>query len=461
MLGKLREAIEKYDLFRPRDTVLVGVSGGIDSVVLLHALKELGIRVAAAHVDHGLRGEESRGDALFVRELAETWQIPFYTKEFDVHAYAEERKLSTQVAAREVRYGYLTELAQSIGARKIATAHHADDQAETVLMRIVRGTSIRGVAGIPLRREERGIEVVRPLLEVWRSEIEAYANERNIPHREDSSNASIKYLRNKIRLQLLPHLQSEYNAGVKAALVQIAEHAREDEEYLGLLAEDAFSTHVKRENQHRMRIDRKRMSMLPLSLQRRLITLILYYLRGNNVQWEQVHINSIRSLATSPSPSGEVRLPDGLLAWREYDDLLIGDDSRADEAPQPFVLAHPGTFALNAYGIRLEMELVEGVPRRPKDRWEAHFDADELSGSRIYIRIWARGDSLRPHGFSGTKLISDVLGEAKIPKHRRRNWPLLCIDDAIAWVVGVRRGEQAPVTQATQRTLVLRASQLT
>ena len=461
MLGKLREAIEKYDLFRPRDTVLVGVSGGIDSVVLLHALKELGIRVAAAHVDHGLRGEESRGDALFVRELAETWQIPFYTKEFDVHDYAEERKLSTQVAAREVRYGYLTELAQSIGARKIATAHHADDQAETVLMRIVRGTSIRGVAGIPLRREERGIEVVRPLLEVWRSEIEAYANERNIPHREDSSNASIKYLRNKIRLQLLPHLQSEYNAGVKEALVQIAEHAREDEEYLGLLAEDAFSTHVKRENQHRMRIDRKRMSMLPLSLQRRLITLILYYLRGNNVQWEQVHINSIRSLAASPSPSGEVRLPDGLLAWREYDDLLIGDDSRANEAPQPFVLAHPGTFALDAYGIRLEMELVEGVPRRPKDRWEAHFDADELSGSCIYIRIWARGDSLRPHGFSGTKLISDVLGEAKIPKHRRRNWPLLCIDDAIAWVVGVRRGEQAPVTQATQRTLVLRASQLT
>ncbi|MGB8955451.1 MAG: tRNA lysidine(34) synthetase TilS [Tumebacillaceae bacterium] len=461
MLGKLRDTIEKYDLFRPCDTVLVAVSGGIDSVALLHALKELGIGVAAAHVDHGLRGEESRGDALFVRELADKWQIPFYSKEFDVHAYAEAHKLSTQVAARELRYGYLTEVAQAICAQKIATAHHADDQAETVLMRIVRGTSIRGVTGIPLRREERGIEVVRPLLEVWRSEIEEYANERDIPHREDSSNASIKYLRNKIRLQLLPILQSEYNAGVKAALLQIAEHAREDEEVLGRLAEDAFSTHVQRENPHRMRMDRNRLAMMPLSLQRRLITLILYYLRGNNVQWEQVHINSIRSLAASPSPSGEVRLPDGLLAWCEYDDLLIGDDSRPDEAPQPFVLAHPGTYALDAYGIRLEMELVEGIPRRPKDSWEAHFDADELSGSCIYIRIWARGDSLRPHGFSGTKLISDVLGEAKIPKHRRRTWPLLCIDDAIAWVVGVRRGEQAPVTQATQRTLVLRASQLT
>lgn len=461
MLGKLRDAIEKYDLFRPRETVLVAVSGGIDSVALLHALKELGIGVAAAHVDHGLRGEESRGDALFVRELAEEWQVPFYTKEFDVRAYAEEHKLSTQVAARELRYGYLTEVARAICAQKIATAHHADDQAETVLMRIVRGTSIRGVAGIPLRREERGIEVVRPLLEVWRSEIMQYANERGIPHREDSSNASIKYLRNKIRLQLLPHLQSEYNSGVKAALLQIADHAREDEEYLGRLAEEAFSTHVKRENPHRMRIDRNHMAMMPLSLQRRLITLILYYLRGNNVQWEQVHINSIRSLAASPSPSGEIRLPDGLLAWCEYGDLLIGDDSPPEEAPHPIVLAHPGTYALDAYGIRLEMDFIEGVPRRPKDRWEAHFDADELSGSCIYIRIWARGDSLRPHGFSGTKLISDVLGEAKIPKHRRRTWPLLCIDDAVAWVVGVRRGEQAPVTHSTQRTLVLRASQLT
>jgi tRNA(Ile)-lysidine synthase len=466
VIANIRHTILEHKLFEKGDRVLVAVSGGVDSLVLLDCLLQLraefGIELAVAHVEHGLRGEESLEDAHFVEEVARRKALPFFMKRFDVAALAAEQGVSTQVAAREVRYRYLMEAAQAFSAQKIATAHHADDQAETVMMRVLRGTTLRGLGGIPVQRVEEGVTIVRPLLDVWRTEIASYAQNNGILYREDSSNALTKYLRNKIRIRLFPLLEQEYNAGVKSSLVTIADWAREDERLLAGLAEELFAEVATLETAGKMRVDAKRLVGKPVPLQRRVITLILYYLCGHTRQWEHVHIELVRSLLTSDSPSAEVSLPDGISAWREYDLLFLGDAfsrqlDNVSTSTISFDWQVPGSLELVGNGIRLDWEIVEHHPARPKDAWEAHFDADELSSSCIYIRTWARGDLIRPFGFHGTKLISDVLGEAKVPKQARARWPLLCIDDSIAWVVGIRRGQHAVVTEQTRNTLCLRA----
>jgi tRNA(Ile)-lysidine synthase len=470
VIPSLTNNIREHRLFDAGDKVLVAVSGGIDSVVLLHALwqmkrkGELNVLLYVVHVDHGLR-EESGEDARFVQELAEKWGLPCHVGRFDVAAYAKQHRLSIQVAARDVRYEYFAKVAEEVGATKLATAHQADDQAETVLMRILRGTSIKGLGGIPLRRREAAYEIVRPLLATTREEIEGYARDQGLNYREDASNASTKYLRNKIRIRLLPELEREYNRGVKAGLNQLAAMARDDEALLAELAREAYAKAVEEEVQGRIRVKANVLGVMPLPLQRRVITLILYYLCGHTIQWEHLHVESILKMLGAESPSAELSLPAGIAAWREYDSLLLGE--RPDlplqgEAPlEPFTVSFPGTHAFPELGFRLEGTVVDGVPPRPRDAWEALFDADELSGSCIYIRTWATGDTIRPIGLHGTKLISDVFGEAKIPRHRRSRWPLLCLNGEIAWVIGIRRAQIAAVSHNTTRTLVLRATELT
>lgn len=476
MLATVQATVREHRLFLPKEKVLVAVSGGLDSVMLFHVMlrlrEELALQPAVVHVDHGLRGEESAEDARFVERLAESHGVPCYARRFDVAAYAEERKLSIQAAAREVRYRYFAVVAEEKGFAKLATAHHADDQAETVLMGMVRGTSMRGLAGIPLRREERhgafSYEIVRPMLEVYREEIEAEAQRIGAVHREDPSNASDKYLRNKIRIRLLPYLEQEFNPGVRQALVQMAGRAREDDTYLSKLAQAALAEHVE-ENGGIYRVNSTALREMPLPLQRRVIALILYYLRGHTIQWEQVHMEAVRRLLHA-MPSARAELPGGVWAWREYEMLCMGDargsvlpesqDTPASSRQSIEELAIPGSYAFPHLGLRLELTVSEGVPARPKDAWEAQFDADELSRSRIYIRTWGQGDTMRPLGLGGSKLISDLFIDEKVPRHKRDTWPLFCIGDGIAWAVGLRRGEGALVNERTTRTVTARATRL-
>ncbi|KEO83400.1 tRNA lysidine(34) synthetase TilS [Tumebacillus flagellatus] len=473
VIDSVRRTVADHHLLTSGDKVLVAVSGGVDSMVLLDVLcklqDELAITVLAAHVDHGLRGEESRGDRAFVEREAGLRGVEVFSESFDVKAYAQERGLSTQAAAREVRYGFLERVAEETGAKRIATAHHADDQAETVLMNLLRGTSVRGLGGIPVRRLDEGgaREVIRPLFDVWRRDIASYAQDFGILYREDSSNASTHYLRNKIRIHLLPELAREYNGGVKSHLVQLAEQAREDDRYLNGLAQREFRQVCRMESPGRISADVRLLGVSPLPLQRRVITLILYYLRGHTRVWEQVHIESIRSLLSNRYPSAEVHLPHGVVARREYDRLLFTHEDDRCESPHgsavpdaPYELTRHGRHELPEFGMAFHVEEVEGAPSRPKDAWVAHFDADELAGSRIYIRSRATGDTLRPLGLQGSKLLSDVFVDRKVPKARRETWPLLCINDSIAWVVGLTRGQAGLVTPETRRTLVIRAERL-
>ncbi|MFD2170252.1 tRNA lysidine(34) synthetase TilS [Tumebacillus lipolyticus] len=476
MLAKIGEGIRRNSLFASGDRLLVAVSGGLDSCALLDALirlrAEWGYELGVAHVDHRLRGEASQADARFVEALARRHRLPFHLGEVDVRALAEAQKLSIQAAAREARYAFLRETAERGGYGKIVTAHHADDQAETVMMRILRGTSTRGLGGIAVKRSQQGVEYVRPLLKIWREEIETYAGAHQIDHREDASNSTVKYLRNKIRLRLFPELMREYNGGVKAALLQLSDLAREDEQFLERLAAERFAECVTTRGSRSVQVNCEHFVGSALPLQRRVITLILYYLCGHTIQWEQVHIENIRALLTGSSPSARLYLPGGVQLRREYAiaSVSVIEPSSAVEAsipPARFVFDKElleGTLNLqvepSGFDLRVQVEVTRGVPPRPTDAWEAQFDADQLSGSCIYIRTWEKGDRIQPLGLQGSKLISDVFVDAKVPKMKRSAWPLLCIDDKVEWVIGVRRGQQAQVTNKTQKTLILRAERL-
>ncbi|MFC4767564.1 tRNA lysidine(34) synthetase TilS [Effusibacillus consociatus] len=468
MLDRVRRTIKEDRLFQNGDRILAGVSGGADSVALLYVLHELaeeeGWELHVAHVEHGLRGEESIEDARFVEDLCCKLNLPFHLGQPHVKAFAEEKNVPTQVAARELRYQFFEETAQSIGANKLALAHHADDQAETILMRILRGTSVSGLAGIPLRRQMNELELVRPFLYIGREEIEEYCRVANIPYRTDSSNALTEYFRNKIRLQLIPLLQSQYNGNIKRALLQLGKIAADEDRYLEEQTEVLLQQAMLEKNDKKMTLQTCRLLDAPVALQRRTITLILYYLCGHTKEWEAKHIEQILRLAQHSNPSARIDLPDGIQAWREYDLLHIGkkmgysspaEEIRA-ELPVPHLLEEtvsvPHFFELSEFPIRGSLELVKGSVS-PSNPWEAVFDYDDIKGRKFVIRSRRHGDVFRPQGMAGTKKIKEILMEARVPREQRDHWPLWVLENQIVWVTGIRRGSLAPVRPETRVTL--------
>jgi tRNA(Ile)-lysidine synthase len=463
MLSKVKCTIEEHQLLISGDHVLVAVSGGPDSMVLLSLLQqlaaELSLTLAVGHVEHGLRGEESRADAAFVKECAQKLNLPVHIGSFDVPSLAREKGLSFEVAAREVRYKYLWETAQSIGANKIAFAHHANDQVETILMRFLRGTSLTGLTGIPISREMDGIRVIRPLLYIWRDEIESYCRKEGIAYRTDSSNLSVKYFRNKIRLNLLPHLEHEYNKNIYKAINQLGEILRDEDAYMEQEAAKALERVLLERKPGRYTLDNAAIRMLPIALQRRVIKLILYYLSGHTREWESVHIEGIRKLIQSDAPSAEMDLAHHIQAYREYHLIHIAcQEDQCLTLSQEVTLAIPGSTDLPELGIRVKATVIEGAHARPDSQWEARFDYDELGGHPLYVRTRREGDVIRPYGMSGTKKIKDLLIEAKVPRRERDRWPLLIWKDQIEWVIGIRRGRGAVVTPNTRRTLCIRVT---
>jgi tRNA(Ile)-lysidine synthase len=464
MRSKIKSTIEEHRLLSPGEHVLVAVSGGADSMALLFLLKQLApefsLTLSVGHVEHGLRGEESRADEAFVREWAARWDVPVYVGRFDVPAYAKERGVSFEVAAREVRYKYLRDTAAAIGARKIAFAHHANDQVETILMRFLRGTSPTGLSGIPLIRDMNGIQIIRPLLYIWKNEIEDFCRKEGIDYRTDSSNRSVKYFRNKIRLNLLPHLEHEYNKNVQKVIYQLGEIQRDEDRYMEEEAGKALERVTKAREKGRYTLDNAAMRMLPVALQRRVIKLILYYLSEHTREWESAHIEGIRRLIHGDAPHAQVDLAQHIRAYREYH--LLHMVCRKEEPSLLFTgavpLRIPGRTEIPELGIRVDAFLIDGAHASPDSEWEARFDYDRLACHPLEIRTRRAGDVLRPFGMTGTKKIKDLLMEAKVPRRDRDRWPLLIWNDQIEWVIGIRRGRGAVVTPNTRRTLCIRVT---
>ncbi|MDI3328283.1 MAG: tRNA lysidine(34) synthetase TilS [Alicyclobacillaceae bacterium] len=461
--------------------ILAAVSGGVDSMVLLDLLARardrLGFTLVACHIDHGLRPESAEEQG-FVRSRAEALGVEFAGVEVDVKRRADATGESIQMAARALRYEALAEQARKVGADAVALAHHADDQAETVLMRILRGTSTAGLGGMAEVRPWAGLWWLRPLLGTWKQELRTYAREKGVPYREDPSNQSNRYWRNRIRRELMPLLESSYQPRIREHLVQLASLARDDEELLREMALRAFEECTSVRGASRV-VDLEKFGSLPVALQRRVITLILYYPSGgapenDSVCWDSVHVETVRRLAATGRTGGRADLPGGWQVRREYGELILvrADTGRPAEGPGAATrLAVPGRTSCPAFGvvidaalvpiseakrrIRIEMEDSSGV--KPSTPSVVYFDWGEMEGRPLFVRTRRSGDRFEPFGLGGRKKLKEVWIDDKIPHRLRDRWPLVTDGEDVLWIVGWRRSRKWPVTAQTESVLRLEA----
>jgi len=456
--------IQGQRLLSGQQKLLVAVSGGPDSVCLLHLLVKLrgklGISLHAAHLDHQLRGADSEADAQYVAELARQLEIPVTIQHRDVKRYQARHRLSMEEAAREVRYTFLAQTAQSIGTDRVATGHTVDDQIETILMHLIRGTGTRGLRGLQpsslWQSSGKSLTIIRPLLPVSREETDNYCHYHQLMPRLDASNLSLAPLRNRIRQQLIPLLQS-YNPGVAEALLRTARIASEDFALLDKEVTRAWGEIV-REQEGTIILDKEKFLQLPTSLKRYLLRKSIEKLLGDLKDIETRHIEGI--LFSLSKPAGKrISLPEGLIFSIEYDKYLLGTDPAA---LSPFPILEQDELALEIPGkTQLPGWQVEATTIDRKQMTEenndftAYFDFDK-TGSELSLRHRRPGDRFQPLGMSQPKKINEFMIDSKIPLAWRRQIPLICAKGNIIWVVGWRIDERAKVARDTKQILCLK-----
>ncbi|WP_028777608.1 tRNA lysidine(34) synthetase TilS [Shimazuella kribbensis] len=456
-LAKLETHIRANKLFRNNERLLVGVSGGCDSIALLDALYHLtmqfGWQVYVVHVNHHLRGEESDADARFVADFCQERNISYQHKHVDVKAKLKKEGGNKQSIARELRYQAFQDAAQSWGIKKIVLAHHADDQVETILMRIIRGTGPTGLAGIPVIRKWGDLEIVRPLLYFYRKELAEYLNENNINYREDSSNQSTEYTRNRLRLELIPEL-IQYNPQIKQSILQLGSMMADEEAVWEKWTNEALGTCLKKINEKEYQISLPSFLSYPVALQRRMVKLILNCLTDENLLYQS--IEQVLQLGVHPSPSVWIFLPGGIKGVRSYEVLrLTKDYINKGEEKWSYPFSVPSKMYIPQGAIESIISSASTPYRIRESHHNAIFDADELNLAQLVVRNRRPGDKIQPFGFSGHKRVKSLLMEHKIPQVNRGNQPIVVSDQEIIWIPGIRRSAVAPVTSSTTKFLIL------
>jgi len=469
---RILEYIRKNNIFTPGQKVLAAVSGGPDSVCLLNILNglrpELGISLHAAHLDHQLRGSESAGDALYVAELAEKLKIPFTIGKRDVIRYQSEKKLSLEEAAREVRYTFLAETALEIGAAVTATGHTLNDQVETVMLHIVRGTGTRGLRGLQpvqiLRPNGSELTVVRPLLEVRREETEEYCSIHNLYPRNDSSNQSYSLLRNRVRHELLPLLK-EYNSGIFDAVLRLGSVASDDLSYLDDVTDGIWDKIVTISGQNLI-IDKAKFLELHIALKRNILRRAFERLSGTLKDIETRHIEEIIQSLNLPA-GRSVSLPYSLVFYIDYTRYLLGSEleqtSPFPELNREYIINIPGDTICGGWNVKASLvtggDIKEALKEADENNLTACLDFD-ITGDRITMRPRKRGDIFQPLGLKAQKKVGEFMLDARVPRLWRDRIPVFCSPSHIIWAAGLRIDDRAKVTSTTHTILLLKITRL-
>ncbi|MGH7823074.1 MAG: tRNA lysidine(34) synthetase TilS, partial [Candidatus Binatia bacterium] len=442
-LRNVRDAIAAGSMLRDRDSVLVAVSGGPDSVALLAALAALGRsrwRIAAGHVNHRLRGRRSNEDQRFVERVGRRLGVPVLVGDGGIApgANLEER-------ARERRYEFLHDLARAHRLRRIATGHTLDDQAETVLLRLLRGAGGGGLSAIA---PVRGDGVLRPLLGCTRKEVIAFLRRRRLPFRSDESNRSRRFTRNRIRRRVVPLLEREVNPAARRALARAADLLRDDEELLARTARRALRRILRDAD-----LDVAALRRLPAALQRRVIRLWLGARRGNLLRIGADHVDAIRALAAGGGSA--VSIPGGTVG-RTGERLSWGRRRREAGGTVAIPIASGRWIEAGEWRIRCRRAR-GGVRETAPGRWRAVFDPQALDGSRLRVRSAAPGDRVRPLGLGGSKKLQDVFVDRKVPKEERAGWPVVEVGSTIVWLPGLVRSDLGALGDRRGEVVVIEA----
>lgn len=445
-------------MLRPGGSVLVAVSGGADSVALLHILHDLRqslhIRLSVAHLNHSLRGRESDADAEFVLGLAEELGLRCAVEKVDIRARAEEDKLSLEETGREARRGFLRRVAKTECCGSIATGHHADDQAETVLIRLIRGAGVRGLAAMsPVSPEG----IVRPLFECRREELRRHLRENGISYREDSSNLDRSHLRNRVRHDLIPVLEKEFNPSIVRLLCRTSQNMAEVENLLSSLADDALQQTLNGSNENTMSLDSEGLRTYDEVTWRYVFQGVYKTLTGDLQALSHTHLQALVDLVGRRPTGTAIHLPGGIRAEKRYGAVSIYRHTPCQEpARVEKEVILPGVTAFPDLGGVLETEILDRVDLpsdlRTTDPTVEFFDVKGISPPLV-VRARRRGDRIRPFGFRGTKKLKDLLIDLKVPHENRDRLPLLTDRLGLLWVAGIRRSDRARITSKTREVL--------
>lgn len=470
MLVKVIENINRNRLIKKGEKVMVGVSGGPDSICLLHVLfslkDELEIEIIAVHINHMLRGAEADADEEYVKSFCEESGIEFRAVKADVSNISKEKRISTEEAGRFARYKYFKELSAETGASKIAVAHNLNDQAETVIMNIIRGTGIDGLKGMDFKRGK----IVRPLLNVDRQEIEDYCKANNLKPRTDESNYSDVYTRNKVRLKLIPYMNKLFNTDTVAVINKMSSLVRDDSEYLDIIAEQTFGKSLLKKCDSEISLDILKLAGCHASILKRTIRFALNELKGNLTDVETIHIESIVKLILSGKTGSVIQLPAGIRALREYKDLkLYFEKDVILQNCFEHLIKVPGNTLIESQSASVKASLIdisgedynvdmtsaEKIYKKIKyNEPIQYFDYDKIKDG-IYIRNRRDGDLFKPLKSTGTKKLKEYFIDKKVAKNKRDGIPLVAEGNMIIWVVGYKINDNYKVDEKTERVLKL------
>ncbi|MBN2058333.1 MAG: tRNA lysidine(34) synthetase TilS [Candidatus Saganbacteria bacterium] len=450
---KFLETISEYHMFEPGERVVVAVSGGADSTALLYLLAEykqqLGLDLHIAHLNHMIRKNDAELDVRFVQGLAQKLGLPLSVESFDVQSYAKEENIGLEDAARRVRYGFFERVANQVKASKIAVAHSADDNVETFLMRLLRGSGLKGLCGIPPVRGR----IVRPMISIWRRQIEDYVGALKLVPRRDYTNYESKYMRNRVRLKLIPQLKI-YNINIKEIILQTILLLTEDREFVDGMAEEALADVYVSVGDNELRLDIEGILEWDYALQGHLLRKAIERVKGDLFDLTYKHIQEILDKLEN-TERWETHLPGGIYVRGNGLQLIVSREKpKASESLSFFyALSVPGELEIKEIGRTIRASEVEEFAP-VNDNAVALVDSAAL-GRNLIVRNRTDGDKFFPLGMRSSKKLQDFFVDEKVPQEARDSVPIFESAGKIIWVGGLRLDERAKITKRTKKAVKL------
>ncbi|NOY77620.1 MAG: tRNA lysidine(34) synthetase TilS [Calditrichaeota bacterium] len=457
ILKNFKEFVRDQHLIKPEEGLLVAVSGGVDSVVLLDLLhqvqSEWKLRLKVIHLNHSIRGREADRDETFVRKLADAYGLEGIFEKQDVPAYRKEHRLGLEEAAREVRYRFYERALAQTGFQKVALGHQKNDQAETILANFLRGAGMAGLSGIPVQRGP----FIRPLLWASREDILQYAREKELEFQQDSTNADVDYRRNRIRRELIPYLKEHFNPEIVEQTYRVGRIFSEIESFLIATAHDSAEDCILLQNHSKIILDIDKFSKYFNIIKKYILRECLVKLGVAQSRLTFTMYDALLSLAEKGKKGRKIPVGSHITVLIDQSGLVIQRDRPIPEQ-HPLTVEPGRDYTLSDYGVVFQTQFCsdpQEFQRSVHDPTIEYVDWERLQGKKLLLRPWRKGDRFFPLGMAGQKKISDFLIDEKVPLHERPRILVFTADEEIVWICGYRLDNRFRVTKSTKKSLKL------